>query len=856
MLTFTMARVANSIHVLFFIDHQSPVVLHNQWDHELGFRIVSSPSFPEAVGAQHYMEYDWRLQSRRNQSLRKGEGDENGSASTLKDWLTLSNIEAAYNASNTDVSETVRFQIGSPTCGWSNTLWQVGGIQFATFSISDDSEELPRVPSFLVMCSQRAGTWYISITCLEDPLRSSTTGATENLSTRATFAVSSMQRQRPRSLNICFSIAELRFHCCDEFDPVRDGRGLIQYPEIFRLSCSSSTVVFSTSADPPESARYSDRLGYLSHVRAYSTLLISIENMELDHFLQDCNFPVILSFPGNEERHAKREIMELELASKHTALQRVVSNLLEKQMPLAQANCLVGRIIFVDTWDRDTIPAFFHSIEVRTLPAVLQPLLDAITGAKVTATALTLSRDQASDTASGTKKNSSSRTHQSLSAMSVTRQRKLFIELLEIGDVEVTVTARVSIPILNSFDGTPVRFGTTQMRNVFAFPDQLYKDLAADYVADAIVRSPMLLMSLNIIGNPAGFFRNVGTGVRDLFEIPLAAAKDGYNPWILTKGVVGGVSSFFGHTTAAALTSLSGFSYSISRTMEQLTLPSEQLKKRHYARPTHLSSALADGLGSLGSSVVGAATGVITTPMAIYKERQQQGLETKFGDVVGGVGMGLVGIVARPMGGVASLVSIASDGILYGSGMGDSRHLLPFDDMQLASRFDARPNEVLRYKLKVLSDVVGDVVYAHGVWVAPSEKLLAVEESGLHYLPERLSIELSTSKKESSNVEMDNAVQKLLLADDHKSPLVPVTVLASNQYLYIIGECGSSKQVVIAKTPLIEVNAVEENLTEPSKLDFGIWRSSSIQWLRFRLVPSQRRQLSHQVRLWMVETQF
>lgn len=222
------------------------------------------------------------------------------------------------------------------------------------------------------MCSQRAGTWYISITCLEDPDGSSTVALRASLSTKATSVVESMQRRRPKSLTICLAVAELRFHCCDEFDPVRDGRGLIQYPEIFRLTCSSTTIVFSSSADPPESARYNDRLGYLAHVRAYSTLLVSIEDLELDHFLQDCNFPVILSFPGNEERHATREIMELELANKHTALQRVVSELLDKQLPLAQANCLVGRIIYVDTWDRDVVPAFFHSIEVKALPAVLQ----------------------------------------------------------------------------------------------------------------------------------------------------------------------------------------------------------------------------------------------------------------------------------------------------------------------------------------------------------------------------------------------------------------------------------------------------------------------------------------------------
>ena len=85
----------------------------------------------------------------------------------------------------------------------------------------------------------------------------------------------------------------------------------------------------------------------------------------------------------------------------------------------------------------------------------------------------------------------------------ISKQHKVYIEHFEISSIEVVITARVSIPVLNSFDGTPLHFGSTKLRDVFSFPDQLYKDLAADYVADTIVRSPMLLMSLNIIGNPA-----------------------------------------------------------------------------------------------------------------------------------------------------------------------------------------------------------------------------------------------------------------------------------------------------------------------------------------------------------------
>lgn len=303
----------------------------------------------------------------------------------------------------------------------------------------------------------------------------------------------------------------------------------------------------------------------------------------------------------------------------------------------------------------------------------------------------------------------------------------------------------------------------------------------------------------------------------------------------MTKGVFGGVFSFVGHTSTAVLTSISGFSYSISRTMEQLTLPSEQLQKRHYVRPTQLSSALASGLGSLGSSVVGAATGVVTTPMAIYKERKLQGYDPGVRDVAGGVGMGLVGIFARPMGGMASLVSMASDGLLYGSGMGYDR--LPTDS--ITSRFGAQPNEILRYKLKVLSDPVGDIAYAHGGWVDPSESILAGDINDLHFVtPEQ---------------RQEEAVSEVLLTDDESLPFVLVTVLVSKQFLYVIGECGETKQTVLAKTALLAIQAVEETLTEPTRFDLGVKAGTTVEWLRFRLPPNQRRRLSHQLRVWVAE---
>lgn len=290
----------------------------------------------------------------------------------MQRWLLASANEVVYSSSSgsygdSDSHEKVRFQIGAPAFGWSNTLWQVSGIQFATFARPENEP----TPTFLIMCSQRAGSWYISATCLEDPLAARVVPAATTTAT-AHDHDASMQRQRPKTLTIALSIAEVRLHCCDEFDPVRDTRGRIQYPEIFRLSCAGATAVLSSSADPPESSRTAASLGYLTHVRAYSTLFVSVEDVEFDHFLQDCNFPVVVSFPGSDARLAARELRQLELPSKHAALNAVVAELVNQDVPLAATHCVVGRVVFVDTWDRTVVPAYFHSIEVSTLPAVLQ----------------------------------------------------------------------------------------------------------------------------------------------------------------------------------------------------------------------------------------------------------------------------------------------------------------------------------------------------------------------------------------------------------------------------------------------------------------------------------------------------
>lgn len=64
MLTYTITQSESSILIAFFIDHQAPVAVLNQWSQPLGFRNLSDASRPEAVSPGYYLEYDWSLQVR------------------------------------------------------------------------------------------------------------------------------------------------------------------------------------------------------------------------------------------------------------------------------------------------------------------------------------------------------------------------------------------------------------------------------------------------------------------------------------------------------------------------------------------------------------------------------------------------------------------------------------------------------------------------------------------------------------------------------------------------------------------------------------------------------------------------
>ena len=90
---------------------------------------------------------------------------------------------------------------------------------------------------------------------------------------------------------------------------------------------------------------------------------------------------------------------------------------------------------------------------------------------------------------------------------------KIYIGSLKISPLQLVVTFQATRPVYISLDRTPLGFAPLSLKNVLASPARFAQDLAANYVADALIVAPALVGSLEILGNPTALFRSVGTGL-------------------------------------------------------------------------------------------------------------------------------------------------------------------------------------------------------------------------------------------------------------------------------------------------------------------------------------------------------
>ncbi|XP_039184818.1 vacuolar protein sorting-associated protein 13B isoform X2 [Crotalus tigris] len=276
---------------------------------------------------------------------------------------------------------------------------------------------------------------------------------------------------------------------------------------------------------------------------------------------------------------------------------------------------------------------------------------------------------------------------------------------LAIQPVNLLVSIHASLKIYIASDHTPLSFSVFERGPLFTTARQLIHALAMHYAAGALFRAGWVVGSLEILGSPASLVRSVGNGIADFFRLPYEGLTRG--PGAFVSGVSRGTTSFVKHISKGTLTSITNLATSLARNMDRLSLDEEHYNRQEEWRrqlPENLGEGLRQGLSRLGISLLGAIAGIVDQPMQNFQKTSeaQASAGHKAKGVISGVGKGIMGVFAKPIGGAAELVSQTGYGILHGAGLSQHpKQRCPSSDQHA----EQAPNSHVKYVWKMLQSL-------------------------------------------------------------------------------------------------------------------------------------------------------
>lgn len=226
---------------------------------------------------------------------------------------------------------------------------------------------------------------------------------------------------------------------------------------------------------------------------------------------------------------------------------------------------------------------------------------------------------------------------------------------------------------------------------------QLLSEVQYHYVGQLVKQLYVLVLGLDVIGNPFGLVIGLTEGVQDLFYEPFQGAIQG--PGEFAEGLVLGIRSMFGHTVGGAAGAVSRITGAMGKGLAALTFDEDYQRKRREQmnyRPSNVQEGIAQSGKGLVMGVVEGVGGVFTKPISGAK---QEGVEGFFK----GVGKGVVGLVTRPTAGVIDFASGSFNAVKRVTEMGEEvtrlRHPRYFKADGLVrpySKLEAEGNKILK----------------------------------------------------------------------------------------------------------------------------------------------------------------
>lgn len=361
----------------------------------------------------------------------------------------------------------------------------------------------------------------------------------------------------------------------------------------------------------------------------------AISDLQIDNFLEEFEFPVILSFSDKSPRivekkmrHALEFIVEIPVEEDRICVKKVEVAI--KPIVVNVEEKLVQYLIrfFSDLVD------YFSCFEVS--PAVkdsnFEECLVFLEG-------------------------------ESLDSLC---KNEIFVHSLFVSWVHIEATFHLTTAIYLGVSSTPLALGSVMVEKMLCLPHHLLNAFLKHYVLELYNNSVGAIGSLDMLGNPTSVVFSVMQGFTDFLSLPLShGVRQGrVSASGFLSGLALGSRSLVTHLTHGALKSVMAVSGGAARNIERLSLDPAyyaERDKRSMAPPESLAQGLQRGVSGLASGLWDGFTGLVTAPIEEVKSEGIWGLPT-------GIGAGLLGAIAKPLGGAFDFVNMTSRGFLSQTG--------------------------------------------------------------------------------------------------------------------------------------------------------------------------------------------
>eukprot|EP00268_Persea_americana_P023609 TRINITY_DN23168_c0_g2_i2.p1 TRINITY_DN23168_c0_g2~~TRINITY_DN23168_c0_g2_i2.p1 ORF type:complete len:2954 (+),score=526.87 TRINITY_DN23168_c0_g2_i2:1710-10571(+) len=246
------------------------------------------------------------------------------------------------------------------------------------------------------------------------------------------------------------------------------------------------------------------------------------------------------------------------------------------------------------------------------------------------------------------------------------RQKKIYVEVLDLAPIKLTLSFS-SVPwmprneghmaaeslvhvsstavqrglmALVDVEGAPVYLRQLTIAHHMASWESIQEILIRHYTRQLLHEIYKVFGSAGVIGNPMGFARNVGLGIKDFLSVPAKGVFQ--SPAGLITGMAQGTKSLLSNTVYAVSNAATQFSKAAHKSIVAFTFDEQTVANMEDQKGLHSPSK-----GLLNEFLEG-LTGLLQSPI---RGAEKHGLP----GVLSGIALGATGLVARP---VASILEV------------------------------------------------------------------------------------------------------------------------------------------------------------------------------------------------------